>query len=562
VLVIRFLTAQGKRAWCFMAVSLLLAVASGCAAPRAAETAGNTTAARQLPRSPGSLKDFGREDPERIPATCQSGVQGQNEAGSDSGEFLLDNVSQETLSNSAVQQTGGFEGEPASPLPVTEVIASIHKSFPLLEAACSEYQIAEGNQTAASGAFDTRLRAASENGPLGFYETYRNSAGLARPLFQGGDVFGGYRVGRGDFQPWYLERETNDGGEFSGGIRVPLLRNREIDDRRAELWKRNYELERVQPNVRQQLILFVRDGSVVYWEWIAAGRRYEIGKQALLLAEQRNDQLKRRVETGDLEPPVLQDGLRAIAERESRLIDLRRKLDQAAIKLSMYFRDSTGQPLVVENSRLAGFPEPEALPDDQLGSDIPLAMATRPELAVIDADLQSLRVELAESANDLLPQLDALIAGSQDVGAPASDKRDKSPFELETGLFLDVPLQRRLGTGKSQAAAGKLMQLAAKRKFAVDKITTEVQSAFVAMAAARERLGKARESLRLAEELAGVERRKFELGESELLSVALREQFAIEAAASEADALLEYYVARSDYNAALARDWPVSMADR
>lgn len=56
--------------------------------------------------------------------------------------------------------------------------------------------------------------------------------------------------------------------------------------------------------------------------------------------------------------------------------------------------------------------------------------------------------------------------------------------------------------------------------------------------------------------MADVERRAFEVGESNLLSVVLREQSAIEAAEAEVDALLEYFSARAAYDAALARDRP------
>ena len=111
--------------------------------------------------------------------------------------------------------------------------------------------------------------------------------------------------------------------------------------------------------------------------------------------------------------------------------------------------------------------------------------------------------------------------------------------------------------GKSQAARGKLVQVAAKRRFTEDKIRTEIQSTHAAIMAARERLGKARESKKLAEYMADVERRRFELGDSNLLAVVLREQYAIEAAEAEVDALLEYHSARAEYDAAMARDWPV-----
>ncbi|QDV12451.1 hypothetical protein CA51_23340 [Rosistilla oblonga] len=76
------------------------------------------------------------------------------------------------------------------------------------------------------------------------------------------------------------------------------------------------------------------------------------------------------------------------------------------------------------------------------------------------------------------------------------------------------------------------------------------------MDAAYNRLQQAEEATRLSDYIADVERRKFELGESDLLAVVLREQYAIEAAIYEIDAKLEYYIARADYDAAMAIDWP------
>jgi len=40
--------------------------------------------------------------------------------------------------------------------------------------------VAAGEQLAAQGGFDLKLKAASENGPTGFYQTYRQSVGLIR----------------------------------------------------------------------------------------------------------------------------------------------------------------------------------------------------------------------------------------------------------------------------------------------------------------------------------------------------------------------------------------------
>ncbi|MEM8678714.1 MAG: hypothetical protein AAGF97_05070, partial [Planctomycetota bacterium] len=104
-----------------------------------------------------------------------------------------------------------------NPLWLDEVIHSVAQSFPMVEAALTEIGIAEGKALAAWGSFDTNLSGHSKNQPLGFYENYRQGIKLARPLWNGGEVYGGYRIGRGEFEPWYLERETNAGGEFHVG---------------------------------------------------------------------------------------------------------------------------------------------------------------------------------------------------------------------------------------------------------------------------------------------------------------------------------------------------------
>ena len=537
---------------------LLLLVASGCASKRNLQGRPVVENASSDSNSESGDEDSARRKSIKL-AGFQDNTNVDEDADSNAELIPVPMVTEQQDGVSNDDFTGPVPPDPdnfSSNITITDVIDSIHSTFPLLEAAYQQNQIAAGKQIAAWGAFDTKLKAGSENGPLGFYETYRNSAGLSRPIYQGGEIFGGYRIGRGGFQPWYLERQTNDAGEFKAGVNIPLLRNREIDARRAELWRSTYDRQRATPEIRAQLIRFVRDGSLSYWKWVAAGQQYAIGERALRLAEKRNSQLKRKVELGDIDPPVFQDNLRAIAKREAKLIDLRRKLRQAGVKLSLFLRTNDGTPILPEEEIRVEFPMPFEISKSELDANIATALAVRPELSALDLLVRRIRVDLAEARNDFLPTVDAQLIGSQDLGEPTSKKRDKSEFELEAGLFVEVPVQRRKALGKSQAAMGKLSQLSAKRRFTEDKIRAEIQSAHAALSAAYARLARARESKRLAEYMADVERRKFDLGQSDLLSVVLREQYAIEAAESEVDALLEYFSAKAEFDAAMARDFP------
>jgi outer membrane protein TolC len=439
-------------------------------------------------------------------------------------------------------------------LQLEQVVESVYRSFPLLEAALLTRDTTFGEHLAAQGAFDLKLKGATENGPLGYYQTYRNHIGVEQPTYWGGALFGGYRIGRGYFQPWYGERQTNDGGEFRTGLAVPLARNLEIDARRAQLWRTDLDRQLAEPEIRLQLIDFVREASYSYWDWVAAGRRHQIAASLLEMAEDRNEAIRRKVETGDTEPPVLQDNRRLIVSREAKLIEARRKRLQTAIKMSLFYRNDLGEPLVADDAQFADFPIPQSVDEGAFAADIEVALEHRPELVALNLLREKLQIDFAEARNDLLPDIQAVVAGSQDVGAPTSSKRDKSQYELEAGLYLEVPVQRRKARGKMAAVEGKLGQLAAKQRMTSDKIVTEVQAVHAALVAAYQQIERARESAELAERLAAIERRKFELGESDLLSVNLREQQAAEAQNTEVDAMFEYFAARADYRATLARD--------
>ena len=172
-------------------------------------------------------------------------------------------------------------------LALDDVLRSVYESYPLLRIAVEQRTIAEGELLEAEGEFDTKLKGGGTTGPLGFYETNRFGAGFEQALFGGGQVFAGYRIGRGNFQPWYGERETNDGGEFKAGFLIPLLQNRRIDPRRAAIFRAALGRDAVEPDILLQLVDFARAASYAYWDWVAAGQNVQIAQTLLDIAQQR-----------------------------------------------------------------------------------------------------------------------------------------------------------------------------------------------------------------------------------------------------------------------------------
>lgn len=443
-----------------------------------------------------------------------------------------------------------------APLMLDDVIGSVIASYPLLRSAMFGRNIAQGELLQANGEFDLKLKADTLNMPLGFYENYRHAIGAEQPLFGGGSVFGGYRIGRGNFPEWYGERETKQGGEFKAGATIPLAQGRDIDDRRAGLYRSSWEVQSVEPEIQAQLIGFIQAAAISYWNWVAAGQNVRVNEDLLKIATDRTDGLRKRVDQGDAPAIELTDNERLIVSRRTKLIDAQRKFQQAAYKLSLFLRDETGNPRVIDAARLPPrFPDEDDPSLRNLDVDIQAAVANRPELRALAILREQLHIDLANAQNQILPQVDAVLVGSQDVGAPAKKKLDdKGPFELEGGFVASVPLQRRKAQGKSQAIEGKLAQLQAKSQFTQEKIIAEVQSASVALAAAYQQLTQARQALDLARQMEAAERRKFDLGDSNLLLVNLREQATADAALTEVEAQFNYFAAQADYRAALGSD--------
>ncbi len=441
----------------------------------------------------------------------------------------------------------------AAPLDLEEVFESVGDHYPLLTAALEEQAVADGELTSKQGAFDFVVGADSKLKPLGFYQTYEGGAYFEQPTtLWGTEFFGGYRIGVGDFAIWDGGYRTNDGGEFRAGVKLPLFRDRSIDDRRAALRKAQIGAQAAQPIIRENLIEFTRSAAFSYWGWVSAGMRVDVARRLLDVAEERQSQLSRRVERGALPEIDLADNERLINDRRVLLINAERAFEQAGIGLSLFLRDADGEPQVPAAGRLpTGFP-PEARPGpDQVNADIERAYQLQPLLQEFDLKVQKAEVELELAENRLLPSLDVAVGGSKDVGGASKFPDDKGPAVLEARVFFELPVQRREARGEVAAAEARLRQIKSKARFAREKITAEVQSAGAGLRAAYDQVGAARRNLELAGKLRKAEERKLMLGQSNLINVNIREVQAADAASTLIAAQADFFRASANYRAAV-----------
>lgn len=440
----------------------------------------------------------------------------------------------------------------AEPLTIEELLASVDRAFPLIEAVVAERRLAEGAAVSARGEFDLKLKAEAESQQFGFYRNESVKGFLEQnTTLWGTTVYGGYRVGRGTFGPYDEKALTLSGGEWSGGFRMPLLKDRAVDRRRADLQTTTLEMEGAEFTISKERLKIYKAAMKQYWEWVAAGRQIAVAKGLLELAEQRNQQLEDTVKLGQLAPIEVTDNLRAILQRRSALVIAERYVQGAGIELSLFFRDAAGDPLQPGGDRmLDSFPEPVLLAPEQEVLDLAAAMTARPEVQSLLVKRQQQGVEARLAKNQMQPQMDVFFNYSRDVGVGRLSRRGN---DIEGGLWFELPAQRRKATGKQTQVAAKLTMIDAELRFARDRVLLDVRDAASAVRAAYQVAGVVREELKASRVLEEAERARFDLGDSTQFFVNQRELATADAAFREIKALADYHKARADYAAATAR---------
>jgi len=446
-----------------------------------------------------------------------------------------------------------------SPLTLDTVLTSVKGRYPPWLAALIQQDIMNGRARQALGAFDTTLSAAGIFQPSGYYDGSSAYMALEQPLTNwGGGVYGGYRFSSGFLADYDKNRSQGD-GQAMVGFRLPLLREGTLDKRRADLFKARIDQELADPMILRQHLDFIRAASVSYYNWVSAGLRVQLADQLLGNARERQTAITEMVARGAQAPIVQTDNERLVVSRELALVSARRLLEAHAIELSLFYRDATDQPIRPANAQLPlAFPPVNGPNASQLTSDISKALIFRPEIRQVELTMAKNGIDQRLARNDLLPNLDLTLEAAQTIGN--SNRKDIEATEIQGGISLKVPLQRREAKGRLAVAEGLYTQLIRELQFARDQITAAVQDAHSALQAARDQLQQTARNVELSVELEKAENTRFTQGAADLLALQIREQATFDARLLQLQAQTDFFRALANYRAAIAADAPTSLA--
>lgn len=436
-----------------------------------------------------------------------------------------------------------------------QVAAAALAGLPKVRVLEQKLAAAVAKQLAARGAYDIKLFAKGDATPFGGYNWGAANLGAEQlTTLWGASVYGGYRIGQGDFQVYKGDKETNAAGELRAGVRVPLWQDRAIDEGRAGLRIAAAGVDVVKANVALGRIEIARKARQSWAKWVMTGVDLQIATALFELARAREVQVRGLVDAGAVPAIELLDNERIIAERADKVAESRRKLQQQTVAIALLLRDSAGVMMHPDLSCLpASLPDPHHVPELQPDHSMQRAFAHRPERVSLDAAIRQRQAELRLANNGIAPRLDIDVAGSRDVG---EGKKKLEEAELLAMVRFEVPLQRRKARGRRDEVLAKLRALKAERGYVDDVIRAEVQSALAGLRAAEARIELAKAQLDRATKVAEAERARFELGQSSLLKVNLREQYAASARRKLLKARGDWWLARIDLAAVRAEVLP------
>ncbi|WP_164156734.1 TolC family protein, partial [Sandarakinorhabdus rubra] len=436
-----------------------------------------------------------------------------------------------------------------SPLGLDEVLAASRFHAPQVLEALARVRGAEARVLTTEGAFDTLFNANLDTRPTGFYSGSDVGVRLMQPLASnGGNVYAGYDVSRGTFPTYDAQNFTARYGRITAGTLFSLLRDRDIDERRFNRAMASADVV-LADNDRLMVAIGVQARAIAAWNnWVIAGQRVAVYKDLLKLALDRQAGFKRQVAEGLRPAILLTENEQNILRRQTLVVQAEQGLEQAAVALSLFWRDADGNPAV---------PTPDRLPP-RLGAPIPIAedvmqaLENRPDLRVVDVRIAQARTRLSLDRNYFLPKLDLKAEVNQYVGDAGVGGRAYTGTESKLGVTLTVPLQQRTARGRLGQTLADLDGFQQRRRFIEDQIRIEIGSLSIAARQARRLLGIAIDEQDRALAMASAERRRFQEGASDFFLVNLREEAAADAQVRRLDAAFRQIVAHADLAAATA----------
>ncbi|MBK7907436.1 MAG: TolC family protein [Gemmatimonadetes bacterium] len=405
-------------------------------------------------------------------------------------------------------------------------LARVRDAHPVARQAEAVRQQAREDLRAARGGFDPSVSATWDYKRfkgIGYYDEV--DARLTVPTPWGVDVKVGWERAAGAIiNP---ERKTPGTGLLSAGLSIPIGPRLLTDERRTGVRQAELAAEAADADADATLVRLLQQAARDWGAWYEADARAGIARDGVTLARFRLDAVRSRVREGDV---AAIDSVEALAEWDRRLlaeIDASAALASARLVVSGHLWDANGAAVALPPTarpRLgaASVADGARRVDDaqlvRLAREHPSVLAARARWLQAEAQRRLVLTQVLPSAS---AEVSALGAGSSLGSLPAlSEAAD----DAKAGVSVRIPLFARRELGRLRAAEARTRQLATERDRVMRDVQLAAERAAIELAAVEAQVAGQARVLAANEVLLAAEQRRFDIGESSLLIVNLRER--------------------------------------
>ncbi|MEO1251957.1 MAG: TolC family protein [Pseudomonadota bacterium] len=442
------------------------------------------------------------------------------------------------------------------PLLPQDVLKASFQHFPAIIESLAVRRGVEAGVLEARGAFDVLIESEGFDYTTGFYSGSALSATATQNLAPlGATVFGGYRLSDGFLPVYEDEYFTNSAGEFKIGTVFSLLRDRSIDSRRFNISDAQLAVEQAEMEVLLTQLGVQYRALTSYWRWVWAGRQLDVYEELLSIAESRQSGIEEEVRAGARAQIFLTENLQNISRRQRLATEARRNYLSAANALSLFYRDSNGDPVVPVSEQLppanAFAPDENGLAIENVAPEVPQIIGRRPEVAILRTEIERVRNKIELRENDMKPRLDLSAEISRDIGAISEGGSSRDSTDTIVGFRFTVPFQRREAKGRLRRAEAELDAAVARRRQLEDELEIQVRDILINLDVTAELVDIAGQEVEQSLAMQTAEQQRFRSGASDFFLVNVREETAADARIRYFLSILERRLARANYDAAI-----------
>jgi outer membrane protein TolC len=413
----------------------------------------------------------------------------------------------------------------------------VQAAHPVARQAALAREQAREELRVARGAFDPTLSATVDQKSFGgtMYYNYAE-AEVKLPTPFGSDVKLAYQRSLGRYIA--NDRRTGDPldaaanpGIFKLGLSVPIGQRIITDERRTALAQARALQGAADADQNAAVNKLLLDAAKAYAAWYEADRRRGVAHEGVSLAEFRLRAVRARVASGEAAAIDTIEALLEVQRRQVQRYEAEQAYYGAALDAASYLWDDAGRPadLPADVAPSIRGIEAERVDSTRLPDWLELAARRHPDVRRIAA-----RVDQAE-AQRLFVMQQAIPFAELSLNSVAQQERfglltrgDRVDDNYVVGGTVRTPLLFMKERGRYAIADQRLDQQRLEQTRVRRAVEFDVRQAVFDLSTAFAVLELQRQAVRQARQLLAGETRRFESGESQLLTVNLRERLVLE----------------------------------